>query len=426
MNDLENCSTGMRLLLRLLHVGTLTACLLGAGWVGWMWATGTECTWGNRTPSEYFAGKVATGDGPAKGGDLIQHYAAGALWHEGRGEDLYAGYHLGKRINQWYESRGIHSAGSHDRLNYVYSPLVAFISSWGTSLPFTQWMPIYLALSILSYLLGIWLLIRFLIPSRHLWLEGWLVACAFPSFYFTLIPFQTSTFTLLILIGAACLLKDGRHFLGGLVVSCVFYKPQLMPWLAVFLIFAGNVRAGAGIVIGSALWMGSTILLCGGGETLAWLSVLRGMTQGDQFVMQGLNQAWIGCLGEGFASAQPWSGRSGFLLGAVIFFWLAWQVRSRWKKQTGPGTLFLGCAAWTVCSTYVGYYDVLLTLPCCLGVLCVEKPEFSRLILTFLLWIFSLLSISGVATHAGSASGWNLTAPLVTCYLVGAVYLGVD
>lgn len=423
IKDLENCGIGTRLLMRFLHVGALMTLVLGAGWIGWMWATGTEYTWGNRTPSDFFAGQPAKSHGPAKGGDLIQHYAAGNLWRDGQKMDLYTDYRLGKWINGWYEGHGILDAGSHDRLNYVYSPLVSQIAAWGAGLPFTVWMPVYLGTSILSYLVGVWLLVRFLIPSRLLSDEGMLVAFAFPSFYFTLTPFQTSTITLLIFVAAGCLLKEGRSFLGGLLVSCAFYKPQLMPWLAAFLLLAGNVRAGVGIIIGSALWLGATILFCGWSETMVWLSILRGMAHGEQFVLKGLNQTWTGCLGEWFTASPSWAGKFGFILGVAIFFWLAWKIRTRWERRDGPWPLFLGCAAWTVCSTYVGYYEILLTLPCCLGVLCADKLEGRRILLTLLLWIFSLFSISGVATSSSTGHSLNLTAPLITFYLIGAVYL---
>lgn len=394
----------------------LTMLFLFAGFFAWQWMTGTELTWGANVPLDVLKGKpLLHAQGPAKGGDLVQHYAAGQMWQKGLMLDLYSGERLGAWLAQMHRDLAIDTAGNFGQANYVYSPLVAWLSSKGVGYPWGSWMTFSTALSLLLYLALTGMVLRIFLPPEGRE-DGLVYALSFPSLYFSLTPFQNSPLTLFILVVAAWMLKRGWRFSAGIALTFVFYKPQFMPWLALFFLIVGNGRTFLGIILGTAFWQVITLAVGGVQGMLAWISIMRAMTSGKQFVFRGLNQSWSGCWGEFFWLPPHLGSVIGTVIGLGIFLWFAWQIRTKWNvaQRLGDDPLFIGAAAWVVCSTYVGYYDALVMMPCALLLLCRRPsgPSLGEMTMAIFLWLISLGTIAGVS------AGINLTAPLLTVWLM--------
>lgn len=318
----------------LLAAGTLMAVVvLGNLWFG----QGATWAWGG-----------------IKCGDLVQHYGAGLMWNGGRGADLYQDFQLGAFLNQWRAAMDPSSTGESLRnFNYVYAPLVAWISAACTRWDYSVWIQAWLALSLAAYA-GAFVLLRLWAP-RAFTCDFFTLAlfAGFPSFYFALVPGQNTPLTLAIAAGSLLLLARERPAWAGLVFSCAFYKPQIMPAVLLVMAVAGFPRFCAGLVLGNLAWLGLGWALCGTEVHLGWLQSLLGMTDGTQFQKSGMNQSWAGLL-----AFLP---HAGPVIGLAVPALVGGHLR-RTGQEAAPA---LACALATglASSPYVGYYEVLLGLP---------------------------------------------------------------
>lgn len=361
-------------------------------------------------------------DGNIKDGDLVQHYAAGILWKEKNISALYQNYQLGYWINDWRKDLKLGNPLQH--FNYVYSPIIAWLSSLSIGLPFAVWLKEWFIFSTLLYAIALWLIFRFLISQKNkILLPVLLATIGFPSFYYALIPLQNTTLTLCILCAAAILANRKKEYLAGLALSCAFYKPQFMPYLAFFIFIAGNWKIPLGIVIGSATWLGIGIFICGIEANRLWMQSLLQMIHGKQFILQGLNQSWTGFFSSLFtyASRQEISFAS-HLLSLILALAAGNLIRFAPKKiEWKPSyTIFAAFTYYLLASTYVGHYEILLGLPWWLIFICHGKWTSQKLILTALFWCISLFSITGLVT------GISLTAPFLMLWLFGSLSEMID
>jgi hypothetical protein len=358
----------------------------------WNWFAGSTTTWAT---------------GARKGGDLTQHWAAAHFVATGDWNRLYSGYHLGEWINEWHENQGLgpDTGGRLERFNYVYSPFIAWISTFFLGGSFFPLLTAWTLACVAFHLAALYLLQRDTSPSLSR-PEWWMFALGFPSFFYILIPAQNTTLTLLIVAAAGAAWQRGRFAGAGLILSCAFYKPQLMPFLFLGILLTGRYRAAAGLVAGNLIWLGLGLLICGFEPHLLWLRNLTTMGDGGQFVLHGLNQSWTGFF---LSLAPPEADRplqlAGFVLGTALLSWTAWQLRRT------DAALYGILAAWLLASPYTGHYELLLALP--LWIRASQgftTPSFSTLLLP---WI-AFFSIMGLVYKIS----W--TAPILTLWLVAS------
>ena len=369
-----------------------------------------------------------------KGGDLAQHYVAGKLWGEGEQAKLYSGYHLGDAINQWVLTLRPDSEPSIKQFNYVYSPFIAWCAAKLTFTSYSTWIYGWLFLMLFSYVAGAIFLIKSL-PSLQLQpISTIFLLLGFPSFYYGLVPFQNAALTFMIIAASGFLLTKNQNYLAGLVMSCAFYKPQIMPYLALFIFISGNLKFCITLFSGNLAFLGIGILICGWDIHLQWFQSLANMAGGGQFEQVGLNQSLFGFLKSLQLSSEPVRfllieflieisfhqlfAMSLHLVGLTCIVLFAWKLRAETAGASRAYPLYMGMLAWVLFSPYVARYDLLVLVP--LWLLFSMRSSDGNLkeislLLTF--WFISLLSVTGGVKDL-SLFGIPLTGLSITSLLL--------
>ncbi len=360
---------------------------------------------------QWFSGNhVQWPNGSIKSCDLSQHYAAGELWNKGEPSLIYQDHHLGDHMNEWSKSLHNSSDKSIQNFNYVYSPLLGWISSMLVSLNYGYWTNAWLLLTLTSQAASLVLLKKCYPELLDLRIAAWPLWFGFPSLLYILIPGQNSTMTLFLISFSAFYLHLNMQFLAGFILGCAFYKPQFMPLIAWVFLIAGHWKFSLGIVSSSLFFLLLGIMICGWEMHLLWFDSLRAMSSGEQFQRDELNQSIRGM----FLTLNLPFDRSAidlfcYALGFVLLTGLG--VLSR--KTIHPSTLLLLAASLLlIVSPYAPHYEIILGAPLWMICFARHRKSNSVIALTIFFWIISLLSIQGLA------SGLSLTAPFLALWFM--------
>lgn len=352
--------------------------------MGWLVCTTWVILWSSvSSPGYWFSrGNFAV--------DLGQHLKAGTLWKNEGWQILYTGHQFG--LAGHAEGEGL------ARFNYVYPPHVALVASWFSGFSKESVTFAWMALIVLFFAgtLALWRT-HGTVPAGF----GW-VAWAAPGLFWTVLAFQNTTLILLILVSSAFLLDKNRPFTAGLVLSCTFFKPSLLPYAAIWMLVAGSWRCAAGIILGSIGWLGLNAAVCGVEATPAWIDCLVLMARGDQIQNFFGNITWRGflvtLLGPGFLPHAGWI--TSLLAVAALPL-----LRISTRREPASFQIWVAVVWWLLCSPYASHYDILLTLP-------------------ILWWTGGCLTLPGITwwllnlqTPGGFFWGWSWTAPLLTAWL---------
>lgn len=341
---------------------------------------------------------LATGaylfQGRISSGDLYQHHAAGEMWAAGETRGLYRDNLLGARIDAWQQDRFPgQSPEPRTHFNYLYPPLCAVLASSAAGLPFGIWAWAWLLFSLAACAAAFgWSVLAF--PDSLKNPLVLLAVLAFPPLHYALYIGQLTPLTWLIVAGACGLLARNRPVLAGCAASLLFYKPQLLPWLGLFMLVAGSRRFVAGAVAGSIFWLGVGVALAGFQAHLDWLACLRDMAGGIQYTRPGVNLSLRGML-EHSTGGGTWTGGLALVAGLAALIWAALRHRRSAGTASPASALALGTAVCQVFSPYVCHYDYLLLLP---WMMAAREPSNGHgpVVSLFLLWLAGLLSISGL------------------------------
>lgn len=361
---------------------------------------------------------LATGfylvQGRPSSGDLYQHHAAGTLWAAGEKNALYRGNVLGARIDAWQTTRFPDlSLPPRDHFNYLYPPLCAVITATLSGFSFTTWTWAWLAVSITSTILAIrWCYISFPGASKNPLLL--LSVIAFPPLHYALYIGQVTPVTLLILAGGFRLLTLKRPLWAGFAVSLLFYKPQLLPWIGLFMLFTGSWRFIAGVGVGSFCWLGIGLALAGVQAHLDWIACLRDMAGGLQFTRSGVNLSLRGMLEFAHGGTTPWTNALAIILGIAGLGWAAF--RHRQASGSPAAALALGTALCQVFSPYVCHYDYLLVLPWLIAAPILRTDKSTVPPALFILWLAGLVSIAGIL------AGWPYAGLPLAAFLLWTLW----
>ncbi len=350
--------------------------------------------------------------GEVKSSDLFQHYGAGVFVENGQAVDLYQGGKLGIWIRHQHKPGTDFNSSS---FNYVYPPFLAWTASHLVFTGYPAFALIWLGLSVLFYLICISQLGTFW--GRREMLFPSLLLLGLPSLHYSLILGQNSCLSFLIICSSALLLHRQRTIAAGLVLSCLFYKPQFLPLLAGFMFIQGHFRFVLAAAAGSLLWLITGLLVCGPASYGDWLQVLQNLSSGGQLQFAELNQTVkmfvLNLLGQ---SAHPGkiTGPLTTFLGLGLLGLAAFSVRLArpGKKWSAAHSLLLASAVMTVTSPYLMHYDLLLAAGWwCLCLLENENQGWQNKALAATFWMVSLFSIN-IANWPAPA-----TAPIMLLYL---------
>lgn len=358
---------------------------------------------------------LATGwyiyQGQISSGDLYQHHAAGGMWAAGETRGLYRDNTLGARIDAWQQNRFPgQTTEPRTHFNYLYPPLCAVLASSVAGLSFGTWAWGWLVISLAACVAAFGL-------SAHAFPDSLknplvpLAVIAFPPLHYALYIGQVTPLTWMIVAGACWLLARNRPVLAGCAASLLFYKPQLLPWLGLFMLVAGARRFVAGAVAGSVLWLGVGVAVAGFQAHLDWLACLRDMAGGIQYTRPGVNLSLRGLL-EYSTGGGAWTGGLALVAGLAAIIWTALRHRRLGGPAPHASALALGTAICQVFSPYVCHYDYLLVLPWMMATAASTqfiRPTTASL---FLLWL------AGLASIAGLIYGWPYSGLFLLAWLV--------
>lgn len=361
------------------------------------WTHGSPTTWA---------------DGTQKASDLCQHYVAGKMWIDGKRSELYTDSILGDEILSFELGKRFEGSSG---FNYVYSPLTALSAIPFTFLSYPAFIDTWMLLTCVFYFAGLIFLKKlFPFPSRGK-TTLWIYLIGIPSFYYALILGQNTPLTFAIFATSAWVLSKNRPWIAGWVFSCAFYKPQYMPYLALFMLLCGQWRFALGVGFGNLFWLLLGGALCGLDTYTLWFQSLFNMMSGAQMQVDNINVSWRGF----FLTVLP--EKPATLLATtinavclILFSSLAgalYLLRSR-LNLTPVHHLYIGLAAWLIFSPYVMHYELLLGLFWWLCFVTQKQKSPLELILTASYWILALLAIDFLTI------GISILAPLLTVWLV--------
>ncbi len=340
--------------------------------------------WWGESPGTWRGGTV-------RGADLAQHYAAGVLLNESGYRDLYHDSKLGLMKHRLFD---LPSPNENFRFNYVYSPLLALLSSRCVFLEYQSFFIIWFAASICFYVSSIFLISslfensltdRMPDTSSHPSMRNsprvllFLLAFSYAPFYYGLILGQNAALTLLIISSASFLMHLDRPFFAGIVIGCLFYKPQFLPYLGLGLLILGQWKTLAGFFLCSSAWQLITILFCGTESFIFWLNSLALMASHHQSHNHLLNVTWRGFAYSLEGKAGPFSTLASIIC-HLVFFLILISFRRRLSLKSSQGViLFTIVALWLVFSNYAMHYELILLLPLIYSCLIQKNPHFTLL-----------------------------------------------
>jgi hypothetical protein len=340
--------------------------------------------------------------GRPKGGDLMQHYAAGMFWKHHYKEQLYKDFHLGKWINT--QMGFADETKSIDRLNYVYAPLVGWTFSKFTFATFYWWIQVWMWSSLLLFIY-LWQKLlnqngfgAFPLERRH---DIFWYGMGLPSLFYALWTFQTTVLFLATLIAAMFLWKRDKKFDAGLILSFWVIKPHLLVMWVLVLFLLKHYRAMWGCITGAAGFFALSILITGWQPHVWWFTSLMNVSDGTQLV-HAYNSSWrvfwVAVLGGKF----PLMANILYIVTAIglITLFLKWikegRRRSNWiSTQELPAMTVLVL----LISPYTGHYEWLLALVWALAVYSWTSWTKRSALLLISFTAISFFSVVSVATQ---------------------------
>ncbi|MFZ5805837.1 MAG: glycosyltransferase family 87 protein [Verrucomicrobiota bacterium] len=327
-----------------------------------------------------------------KGADLYQHYAAGRMVREGKTELLYRDSHLLRWIQKG-EAPKYH-------FNYVYSPLIAKIAACFAGEHYIRFYIGWLIFSLACVIASIYFL-KHIAPDIK-FLPVYILG--FPSTAYSLILGQLTPLSLLLVSIAGFAFKRNHAFAAGFFLSCLCYKPQLLPFLALILALMGWWKVFGGMMLGGLIWLGATILAGGWNLFIDWANVLLGMGAGiGQSQNWSLNITWLG-----FFWNFGWKLNAFLWLGTAMVPLALIAVWIRLKNLPKPEALF---GNLTFCLPFLPYalsYELLLTTPAFLLFIKNTLPSKGLWLLSVLWWFLALWS------HQPINNTFTFIAPVIT------------
>ena len=313
----------------------------------------------------YFLGSVNKVLRPL-GGDFPQFFAIGVLLRDFGTEKLY---------DLDFQDRVLHQVvpllRSDEQLPFAYPPFIAVPFVPLSMLPYSASFAIWLLISTAAYAGAIAITLRAIpVLSCIEQLTVWLVALSFEPFAFEcLVGGQLSTVGCLGMAATIALQRAQRHFVAGLALSTLCYKPTLLVLTIPMLVIVKEWRILAGVFGGFAGIAAASVATLGLKANLNAVGVLTIYARAGGSVAGSFNTikyvdiaAFLKLLGLRADLVRPLA--LTFIVPAVAALAFAWR---RAYRSTDRGARDLALAALLcftpLCSPYGPIYDVLLCVP---------------------------------------------------------------
>jgi hypothetical protein len=193
-------------------------------------------------------------NGLIKGTDFLHFYTLGSLARQGRGDLLY------DMPAQSDLLRKLVPEAAGNVYVPLYGPQVSLLFAPLARLPYGWALTVWLALNVLLYgrcCYAVWKRCPNLQAGRRTVL---ILAIAFPGFFHLIAWGQTSGLALALLTLAYLALRNRQHFLAGLAIGSLAFKPQLGLAAAVVFILACEWKVLAGAIAAALLQLAAAWL----------------------------------------------------------------------------------------------------------------------------------------------------------------------
>jgi glycosyl transferase family 87 len=183
--------------------------------------------------------------GKVKGTDFIHFYVIGSIARDGAWSELFDARAQNARTQALVNPPPVFIP--------VESPQTALIMAPVARLPYTAALVVWVVVIVATYALSCRLLLRDC-PALAAYPVETIAACAaFPGLFSVVLHGQTSFVGLACMAAAVAALRRGRHFLAGIAIGCLVFKPHWLVAAGAVLLAAGEWRAVAGAAMSAAM-----------------------------------------------------------------------------------------------------------------------------------------------------------------------------
>lgn len=206
-----------------------------------------------------------------KGTDFLHFYTLGSLALEHRGADLYdMNAQAALAAQRVPEASGI-------RYLPLYPPQVSILFAPLAWLSYGPALTLWWICSALIYGACCYFVWGACPNLRGQGATVSLLAIAYPAFFHLIAWGQTSALALVCFTAAFFMLRDEKHFLAGLILGCLIFKPQLGLAAVVIFVSIGAWKTVAGAMISSAAQLSVGISYYGLQPLRTWINQLGNM-----------------------------------------------------------------------------------------------------------------------------------------------------
>jgi Glycosyltransferase family 87 len=266
--------------------------------------------------------------GSLKGTDFVQFYNLGSLALHGRGDLLYAL----QAQTTWMHGLVPASAGMF--FAPFYGPQLSLFFEPFARVPYTSALVLWLALNFLIYGVCCYLVWHTCPNLASHRFTVVILAFAFPGFFHLITFGQTSAIPLLCFTLAYLALRADRHFLAGLAIGTIIFKPQFGLAVAVVFLIAREWKAIAGAILAAVAQLGLADWHYGWPVMPTYFHALLHSTSSPALLEPHLYQSfslrgfWILIAGQSAFSLAAYILTAAAVLAATVYLWLSPQPLS--------------------------------------------------------------------------------------------------
>ncbi len=328
--------------------------------------------------------------GNLKGTDFLHFYALGAL------ANARDGLHLYDMDVQAALAAKLVPAAAGIRYLPLYPPQVSLLFEPLVHLPYPWALTVWWIVSTVLYGACCYAVWRVCPGLQRYGSLVMVLALAFPAFFHVIAWGQTSVLALACFTGAFLLLRRGKHFLAGLSLGLLAFKPQLGLAAATVFLITGNWKVIMGAGFSSAAEFSAGVLFYGLAPLHQWVNKVAQVGSVLTLFEPKLYQTH--CLRTFWLMLLPWNAAS-TLLYAVSAFAVIIMAGTLWRRDSRAPLSFRYSAlllATVLISPHLTVYDLVILAPAILLLAdWVVTEATSRRDLGILLYLLYVLPLVG-------------------------------
>lgn len=294
-------------------------------------------------------------NGNLKGTDFLHFYTLGSLAVERRGTDLYSiDTQAAMAGQQVPAAAGIRYLPLYPpQVSLLFAPFAYLSYPWALALWWLCTTSIYA-----TCCYAIWRSCPHLAQNR---LTVAILAAGFPGFFNVIAWGQTSAIALACFTILYFLMRQKRHFLAGLVLGCLIFKPQLGLAAGILFVLLGAWKIVIGATVSAAAQLSIGALYYGIAPLRTWFSMLWNLPTLSTLLEPKPYQTH--CLRTFWSMLIPWSSLSTalYLVSAAVVMTLTiltWKRSQDWALRLSSLLL-----ASVLVAPHLTVYDLVILAP---------------------------------------------------------------